>query len=41
MVVRLVHCHIGSLEKYMNPAQKTSLVHCHIGSLENPNEPDL
>ncbi len=34
MTIRLVHCHVGSLEKSGIPIGTASRVHCHVGSLE-------
>ena len=29
-----VHCHVGSLEKYIFQSARVEMVHCHVGSLE-------
>ena len=30
----VVHCHVGSLEKKIQPPLNWWFVHCHVGSLE-------
>ncbi len=30
----MVHCHVGSLESFLQPELQLTQVHCHVGSLE-------